>query len=78
MEKCVIFCAGGFNGLLEPVEDGYVIAADGGLTYVNQLGLTPDVVVWDFDSLNYIPTGAGAPAARKCGRWSGTVRPARA
>lgn len=58
MDKCVIFCAGGFDGLLEPVRDGYIIAADGGLTYVNQLGLTPDAVIGDFDSLHYIPTGA--------------------
>ena len=58
MDKCVIFCAGGFDGLLESVRDGYIIAADGGLTYVNQLGIVPNAVIGDFDSLNYIPTGA--------------------
>ncbi len=56
MGKCLIFCAGGFEGLIEPAEGSYIIAADGGLTYVNQLGLTPNAVIGDFDSLDYIPT----------------------
>ena len=58
MGKCLIFCAGGFEGLIEPAEGSYIIAADGGLTYVNQLGLTPNAIIGDFDSLDYIPTGA--------------------
>ena len=30
MGKCVIFCAGGFAGLIQPIgEEDYVIAADG-------------------------------------------------
>ena len=57
MRKCVIFCAGAFHGLMEPVE-GITIAADGGLTHMEQLGLTPDVILGDFDSLGYIPQKA--------------------
>ena len=35
MGKCVIFCAAGFDGLLEPVgPEDYVLAADGGLAYL--------------------------------------------
>ena len=31
MSKCIIFCAAGFDGLLEPIgEEDFVIAADGG------------------------------------------------
>ena len=57
MRKCVIFCAGEFHGLMEPVE-GVAIAADGGLGHMEQLGLTPDVILGDFDSLGYVPQKA--------------------
>ena len=58
MKKCVIFCAAGFSGLLEPLADAFVIAADGGLQHTKQLGLAPDVILGDFDSLGYVPEGA--------------------
>ena len=58
MRKCVIFCAAGFSGLLEPVSDALVIAADGGLQHTQSLGITPDVILGDFDSLGYVPEGA--------------------
>ena len=57
MSNCVIFCAGEFHGLVEPVS-GVSIAADGGLRHPQQLGLTPDVILGDFDSLGYIPRSA--------------------
>lgn len=56
MGKCVIFCAGEFTGLAEPVKQGdLVIAADGGYRYLADLGITPDIVLGDFDSLGYVP-----------------------
>lgn len=56
VKNCVIFCAGGFDRLAEPVQrEDFVIAADGGLTHTQALGLTPDVILGDFDSLGYIP-----------------------
>lgn len=59
MGNCVIFCTGGFGGLLQQIkQDDYVIAADGGLAHVRSLGLQPDGVLGDFDSLGYVPTGA--------------------
>lgn len=59
MESCVIFCAGGFNGLIEPVSDGdFLIAADGGLVHMQKAGLTPNMILGDFDSLGYIPREA--------------------
>lgn len=59
MAKFVIFCAGGFERLLEPIgQDDYLLAADGGLTHLNHLGLTPDEILGDFDSLGYVPEGA--------------------
>lgn len=59
MKRCIIFCGGGFSGLAEPIlEDDFVIAADKGLAYAQALGLQPDLVLGDFDSLGYIPAGA--------------------
>ena len=56
MGKCLIFCAGGFAGLLEPiVADDYIIAADGGLVHTEGLGITPNLILGDFDSLGYTP-----------------------
>ena len=59
MKTCVIFCAGGFDRLAEPIgAEDLVIAADGGLIHTQALGLTPHVILGDFDSLGYIPQGA--------------------
>ena len=59
MKRCVIFCAGGFDGLLDPIRpDDHIIAADGGLSHVQALGLTPHTVLGDFDSLGYVPEAA--------------------
>ena len=56
MKTCIIFCAAGFDGLLFPIPEGaLVIAADGGLRHTDVLGLAPDVILGDFDSLGYIP-----------------------
>lgn len=57
MRNCVIFCAGEFHGLIEPIYD-VCIAADGGLRHLEQLGYTPDVILGDFDSLGYVPQKA--------------------
>jgi len=60
MKQCVIFCAAEFESLLHPIgAEDYVIAADGGLRHTQRLGITPDEVLGDFDSLGYTPEGAG-------------------
>lgn len=57
--SCVIFCAGEFDGLMQPVDpEDLVIAADGGLRHALALGLAPDVILGDFDSLGYVPDRA--------------------
>ena len=56
MGKCIIFCAAEFHGLAAPLEkEDFIIAADGGLNHTNALGITPNGILGDFDSLGYIP-----------------------
>lgn len=56
---CVIFCAGGFDAPVEPIrQEDWVLAADGGLAHLQKLGIGPDVILGDFDSLGYVPEGA--------------------
>lgn len=58
MRTCHIFCAGGFTGLLEqPNPEDLILAADGGLEHLKDLGLPADGILGDFDSLGYVPTG---------------------
>ena len=59
MGTCIIFCAGEFDALAEPIRTGdYLLAADGGLLHLGGLGLEPDGIIGDFDSLGYVPPGA--------------------
>ena len=59
MKQCVIFCAAGFEALIAPLTGSeLVIAADGGLRYTQALGISPQAIIGDFDSLHYVPQGA--------------------
>lgn len=59
MENCIIFCAGGFDSLVEPIDTGdFVIAADGGFAHLQAMGREPELILGDFDSLGYAPAGA--------------------
>ena len=59
MRKCIVFCAAEFDHLAAlPEEQDYILAADGGLRHLEKLGLKPNGILGDFDSLGYIPTGA--------------------
>jgi thiamine pyrophosphokinase len=50
--KCIIIGAGSFSpDFKEPTEGDIIIAADGGLLHLQQLGLKPDILIGDFDSL---------------------------
>lgn len=53
---CYIFGAGSFYGLRgRPMEGDYVIAADGGWLACQKAGVTPDLLLGDFDSLGENP-----------------------
>lgn len=66
MGTCVIFCAAEFDALAEPLgPEDYVIAADGGLKHTQALGIVPNEILGDFDSLGYVPEGAEVFPAEK-------------
>ena len=53
MKRCIIYAAGTFYGLREPPREGDLqIAADAGLHLCERLGVRPDVVLGDFDSMD--------------------------
>ena len=59
MGKFVIFCAAECDGLIAPLEkEDFVLAADGGLRHTEKLGITPNEILGDFDSLGFTPAGA--------------------
>ena len=59
MNTCIIFCAGGFEKLARPIDaSDFILAADGGLTHLQKLGISAHGIIGDFDSLGYIPQGA--------------------
>ena len=52
MKRCFIFAAGTFYGLRErPSSKDLVIAADAGYLSCQKAGLTPDILLGDFDSM---------------------------
>lgn len=56
--ECYIVGAGDFYGFeKKPSPCDYVIAADGGLTACRKEGITPDLILGDFDSLGTVPEG---------------------
>ena len=53
---CVIFGAGDFDGLRHTSAKGdYVLAADAGWHHCRRAGLTPDLLLGDFDSMPEVP-----------------------
>ena len=53
--RCFIAGAGEYAGMIAPGQDDYIIAADGGYAKLDSLGIVPDLVVGDFDSLGTPP-----------------------
>lgn len=52
VKKCVIAGAGEYSGKIpDPLEDDYIIAADGGYSLLTARGLRADALIGDFDSL---------------------------
>lgn len=56
--SCIIVGAGDFAGFVRPKgEKDFLIAADKGYDYCINAGVTPDLVVGDFDSRGSVPEG---------------------
>ncbi len=56
MKKCYIVGGGDFFAeAFRPDENALIIAADAGYKVLCDIGITPDIVVGDFDSLGYTP-----------------------
>ena len=58
MAVCYIFAALETKTLSYiPNKQDYVIAADKGLDNLKKIGIKPDVIIGDFDSLGFVPSG---------------------
>ena len=62
MKTCALVGASTFNAdrFMEMYESDafdHIIAVDGGLRSLEEVGVKPDVALGDFDSLGYVPTG---------------------
>ena len=51
MKTCYIVGAGSFFGELSPKDGDLVIAADGGYDTLKKIGITPDLLIGDMDSI---------------------------
>lgn len=57
MGVCYIVGAGEFSETLSPSASDLVIAADGGCDHLKRIGVTPDVLIGDLDSVEEVPCG---------------------
>ncbi len=59
MADCSIFTGGKISDLsfikTEKVKRTYIICADSGYNYAQNLGLNPDLILGDYDSLGFVP-----------------------
>lgn len=55
-KTCFVIGAGSFSDMvIMPEKEDLIIAADGGYTYLEKIGIKPEILIGDFDSLNQIP-----------------------
>ena len=52
---CYIFAYGDFSGSFEKKENDFIIAADAGFRRLSPYGISPDVLIGDFDTIGNIP-----------------------
>ena len=55
-KRCVIVSAGDFSPSdYQSAPHDWIVAADGGYTYLKNMGIRPDLCIGDFDSLGFLP-----------------------
>ena len=52
MKTCLIISGGEFNALPSDLQFDYVIACDHGFDHAKKLGINPDILIGDFDSID--------------------------
>lgn len=59
---CYVFGAGTYynDDIPSFEENDFIIAADGGFSFLNKHGIKPDLILGDFDSLGFVPECEGA------------------
>lgn len=61
---CIIVGAGDMSGTELCIPDNaFVIAADGGLEHIRKAGVSPNLIMGDFDSLGHVPAGKNVLAS---------------
>jgi len=55
VKSCIIVGAGEFDGLKSEHESKFIIAVDGGYDSLKKIGVTPDLIVGDCDSIEALP-----------------------
>lgn len=65
-------CSGMGGEGFEPKTGDYVIAADGGLKYLEAAGVHPDLIVGDFDTLGYEPAHENMVRLQREKDWTDT------
>ena len=61
-KRCFLVSGGDFSPVPRPLPDDFVIACDKGYTYCEKLGLSPDLLISDFDSYRG-PVNTAVPLA---------------
>ena len=54
-KKCIIFAAGDFDGTFEKCDGDLIIAADAGYRHLEKMGINPDILLGDFDTIGDMP-----------------------
>lgn len=58
LKHCVIFGAGKYDAFAPVIPNGATVtAADAGLNKCREIGIVPDIILGDFDSLGEVPNG---------------------
>ena len=54
-KKCIIFAAGDFDGNIVKNDGDVIIAADAGYRHLEKIGVQPDILLGDFDTIGKVP-----------------------